>query len=72
MHLADHSSRGVLLTGVCECDREASIMRRHWPRMEGPLYDDNDSSNSNEQTNKLTTWSSLVYNTQVNSESGTP
>jgi hypothetical protein len=29
---ADHSSRGVLLRVLClECDREASIMRRHWP-----------------------------------------
>jgi hypothetical protein len=31
---ADHSSRGVLPTGVSECDREASIMRRPWPGME--------------------------------------
>ena len=28
---ADHSSRGVLPSGVCVCDREASIMRRPWP-----------------------------------------
>ena len=27
----DHSSRGVLLSVVCQCDREASIMRRSWP-----------------------------------------
>ena len=28
---ADHSFRGVLPNVVCECDREASIMRRPWP-----------------------------------------
>jgi hypothetical protein len=28
---ADHSSRGVLLSVVCECDREASRIRKLWP-----------------------------------------
>jgi hypothetical protein len=29
---ADHSSRGILLIVVCvECNREASIIRGHWP-----------------------------------------
>jgi hypothetical protein len=27
----DHSSRGVLLNVVCQCDCEASIMKRPWP-----------------------------------------
>ena len=33
VHLADHSSRGVLSSVVCltECDHESLIMRRPWP-----------------------------------------
>jgi len=27
----DHSSRGVVPSGVSECDREASMMRTPWP-----------------------------------------
>ena len=27
---ADHSSRGFLLSVMCECDSEASILRRPW------------------------------------------
>ena len=30
---ADHSSRGVVPSGVCVCDRKGSITRRLWPTM---------------------------------------